>query len=121
MAKIFRQTGTIDNPTGIEYGDLIIKKDGKLNTVAQNGAIVGIDAAKLGGQPPTYYAKKTEVDAAQGTADAAAKITDLMLIGNRGQRNDANNIPNGVTWCATNTPHNAHSFVWQIQYDSDKV
>lgn len=69
------------------------------------------DSAKLGGKLPDFYAKKTEVD-------AAAKRTDLMMIGSKGYANNANNIQNGVTWCNVNTPTGSHCLVWQIQYDS---
>ncbi|MEG0258080.1 MAG: hypothetical protein RR632_07240, partial [Christensenella sp.] len=50
--------------------------------------------------------------------DAAAKITDLMCVGGRSYRNDANNIPNGVTYCNTNTPNGREWYVWQIEYAS---
>ncbi|MEG0914449.1 MAG: pyocin knob domain-containing protein [Christensenellaceae bacterium] len=128
MAKIFRQTGTVENPTGTEYGDLIIKKDGKLNTVAQNGVIVGIDAemlggktegqlsvdnaAKLGNQPPAYYAKKTEVDVAQTTANEAVCASATP----RGySMRDANGMSDGWALCMQNLPPSMQGYAYVLQ------
>ncbi|MEG0785418.1 MAG: hypothetical protein RR389_08350, partial [Christensenella sp.] len=110
--KIPSEKAVTDAMASAGYGDML-----KAVYDAGGSGVVD-DAEKLGGQLPAYYAKKTEVDAAQGTADAAAKITDLMCVGGRSYRNDANNIPNGVTYCNTNTPNGRECYVWQIEYSS---
>lgn len=51
---------------------------GTLLTVFASGGAVALarDAEKLGGQMPTYYATKTEVDSAQNTANSAGELAE---------------------------------------------
>ena len=52
---------------------------GTLLTVFASGGAVALarDAEKLGGQLPSYYATKAEVDSAQETADSAGSLAEL--------------------------------------------
>ena len=62
------QTGTSTTPSGVQYGDDVVLKDGTLRIVNSDGDIVGINAVnaknadKLGGQLPSYYASNASVD-----------------------------------------------------------
>ena len=55
---------------------------GTLLTVFASGGAVSLarDAEKLGGQLPSYYATKEEVDSAQETADSAGSIAEEALV-----------------------------------------
>ncbi|MEF9863939.1 MAG: hypothetical protein RR777_03265, partial [Christensenellaceae bacterium] len=78
--KIPSEKAVTDAMASAGYGDMLKAiYDTTNNGVVDNAEMLGgktegqlsVDnAAKLGNQPPAYYAKKTEVDAAQTTADA---------------------------------------------------
>jgi len=62
MSKIYRQSSAAAGPESAKYGDLDVKKDGRLSVADENGALVAVakqeealnapNALKLGGVPP---------------------------------------------------------------------
>lgn len=54
------QKGSSTTPSGVKYGDDVILKDGTMKTVDENGNIVDLNAAKLGGHPASYFVPATK-------------------------------------------------------------
>ncbi|MEG1158506.1 MAG: hypothetical protein RSD64_03965, partial [Christensenellaceae bacterium] len=111
--KIPSEKAVTDAMASAGYGDML-----KAVYDTTNNGVVD-DAAKLGNQPPAYYAKKSEVDVAQGAANAAQRTADAAVCASATPRgygsNNANDIRDGWTVCNSGLSDGMRGWAYVLQ------